>query len=125
MINEYDTNYFIAEIANRKKVQRWKIVLIVREYCFIVTRELLKGNKVMFPFDFGSVEIINKKMTASELNNLKLRKKEIFDYFYTTEFLIEVPSLKEFALQMYMYGPVVERLLHILRNKLKSYRYVN
>jgi nucleoid DNA-binding protein len=125
MNNEKDVNDFIPLVAQKTGLKRSKVVLIIKEYTFVVMRELLKGNQVEFPFGFGTAQIITKKMNAVFLNRQIRKKKEIFDYFYRTQFFVEVPSLRDYHLRMYFYGTIIEKLLYIIKNKLKVYKYVD
>lgn len=102
-----------------------RVLFIIKEYIIVVTQELLKGNKVEFPSEFGTVEVIKRNMKPKYLKWMIDNKIEIIDYFYHTKVEFVVKSLRDFDMKIYAAKPISMKVKYFVKNKLKVYRYVN
>lgn len=123
MENSYGN--IISQVARKTGNRNAIVRLILSEYARIVARELLKGNLIEFPYNFGTCQIICKRMTRGTIMHLNIHKKEIYDYFYKTGFLFKIRDTFIYELKVFATGTLVDRLHYILKNKLKKYSYVD
>lgn len=115
----------VEEIARRSKQSKSATRLILKEYVKIVTRELLRGNKIEFPCNFGYAEIISMKMSAFKIKSLQNRGKEVYDLFRNTKIAFYIPFRIDYDLQVYAVGLWIDRFKYILKNQIRKYRYVD
>lgn len=116
-----------VKVVSEKTNTSQKIVrIILNAYISICIKEILSGYLIIFPSNFGSVEIITRPWNERTLRFCieKYGSDNVnFDYQTKTDFTLNYNQ--NYKMSILGFSKLALLLKYSIRNKLKKYRYVD
>ena len=115
---------YVKTIAKKTKEKQNIVSLVMLEYSKICIKLLINGNFIVFPKNFGTVELVRTDWDEKSLKRAKERYAKI-DYSSKTKSNFILNYNTNYKMFIYPFGNLAAKMKFVIERNLKQYRYVN